>query len=62
MLDVGIGVAIGTFTLALLGVAYKVGRIEQSKIGRTEFNETLGRIHGRIDDLFALVKRNGNKS
>jgi len=61
MLDVGTGVAIGTFALALLGVAYRLGRIEQSKIGRTEFNETLGRIDTRIDQLFTMVKNNGNK-
>lgn len=73
MLDLGTGVAIGAFTLSVLGVAYKVGRIEQSKIGREEYekhrqlcqehlNETIGRIHSRIDQLFTLVKNNGNKT
>lgn len=73
MFDVGAGIAVAAFTLSMLGVAYKVGRIEQSKIGREEYekhrrvcqahsDETIGRIHSRIDQLFTLVKNGGNKS
>jgi len=71
MISLGTGVTIAAFLLSMLGVAYKVGRIEQSKIGRTEYEkhrqlcqahseEMIGRIHARIDQLFALVKRNGS--
>jgi len=73
MLDLGTGVAVAAFTLSMLGVAYKLGGIEKSKIGREEYEkhrqlcqahseEMIGRIHGRIDELFTLVKNNGNKS
>ncbi len=73
MLDVGTGIAVAAFTLSMLGVAYKVGKVEKSKIGREEYekhrhacqqnyNDTIGRIHNRIDQLFTLVKSNGNKS